>query len=362
MTKIAFCSDVHLANHKRHGGEVIAGLNRRAREGLNVLATAMQRAEDEGCSAFVVNGDLLDSCKPEPQLLGEIQRIIKSTDMQVILLLGNHEQNSTQPGDHSLAALRDHALVVDEPRGVDVGDVRLVLLPFRPLAAAEYITRGAVQSLGPRDSRQFLVCAHVGVSEEATPVFLRGAHDSMDHQRLRDICVGASGVFVGNWHNHRFFNGDPPIYQTGALVPTGWDNQGTNYGMVEIYDSDTSRRQCFEVPGPRFLTVSSGDAFDEALEAGKRGRYRLYLRAVVQPDSAILFGALLDEAKKEGRITSGEVVVDTESAREQAVLAAHITRSASSLEEAIAIYVTEMPLDKNVSRENILQRLKGYLK
>jgi hypothetical protein len=206
-----------------------------------------------------------------------------------------------------------------------------------------------------------LVCAHVGVSDERSPKFLVGSHDSIDEKVFRKVLqsVGAHAAFVGNWHNHQVFHGDPTIFQTGALVPTGWDNPGLGYGCVAVFDSESGRAEIFSIHGPRFLKVSTTEEIESATAALLEN---LYVQAVVHPDEALAFQAILDEFKKDGKIVSGEVLADPRLAEESARMAAHVARSASTLDMAVSSWVREMPLDNNVSRENVLTRIKGYLK
>ena len=55
---VCFLADLHVANHKRHGGPVKAGINRRCQHVLDALESAYKRAERLDAKAVVILGDL----------------------------------------------------------------------------------------------------------------------------------------------------------------------------------------------------------------------------------------------------------------------------------------------------------------
>ena len=65
---VAFVADVHLWNHRRCGGPVKAGINRRGAQTLNALHYAADLAAGMGAAALFVAGDLFDAVNPPPQL------------------------------------------------------------------------------------------------------------------------------------------------------------------------------------------------------------------------------------------------------------------------------------------------------
>lgn len=294
--RVGFVADVHLGNHAVMGGARDAGVNARARGILDVLRAAVDAAEGLGCSALVVAGDLFDDDHPCPQLLAEAAEVLTAwRAMPVVLLVGNHDQRSTAPGDHALGPLAHTpgVRVVDAPALVCVqgrgpqgggvsGDPRMVYLvcvPYRREPAAEVIASGVAATLrgtGLDPRIPLAVVAHAGIIDGATPPWLRDAHDALPAEALAAILAGTTreGVVdgvrrplprgprlavVGNWHGHAAWGMPPEDYavtphspavpaplpsgvalvQCGALVPTGFDNPGGagRYGGLIVWDA-----------------------------------------------------------------------------------------------------------------------------
>lgn len=313
--RIAFVADVHVGNHGVMGGPRVVGVNRRAAETLAVLRAAYDRAVDLGASAFVVAGDLFDVDDPEPQLLAEVADTFSagSGACRVVLLVGNHDQHTNAPGDHALGPLaavpgirvvdRPEAVVVyprnpppGQPRMVRPGMPGAVLLcvPFVNAQAAGVITEALAELAAQHRLPAALSCvvAHAGGIDDATPVFLRDAHDALPVERLNYILdtafVGMPApppplAVLGNWHQHRAwaFHADAAgapygtaeapnanvVVQCGALVPTGFDNPGAApglYGSLVVWDAvdaapgadTTPQVYRAELAGPRFVTIT----------------------------------------------------------------------------------------------------------
>jgi len=349
MGRLAFITDVHLGNHKRLGGPTEASLNERCRDGLAVLENAVALATDKECEALVILGDLFDRADPLPQLVAAVMRILERFPGQTVALVGNHEQVSTAPGDHALAPLDDDeslARVIELPGTFLVNKTTALLaVPFQPGDARDWLPQALTYLAERTDpvAKRRVLALHLGLSDDTTPAFLRGAHDSYDAQALADLCKehGIGWVFAGNWHERKSWRVAWPsgsklnhllrIEQVGALVPTGFDNPGLDaYGGMCILD--TSRKdgevERLTLPGPRFVKVAK----DETPPKVPTG-CRLYV----------------DE------------VIDSKVSKAAAKAAAQAARSAVTLEQALAKFVEKMPLDDGVDRQAVLAAAKGYL-
>lgn len=359
--RIAFVADVHLGNHRRFGGPVVAGLNTRARMALGTLRAARARAEQMRADAFVVLGDLFDTSKPEPQLLAETQRAFDETGPgQPILLLGNHDQNSTTPGDHALGPLSPLAHIVEVPSVLNWGDTDLWCVPFQPGRAADWLPNalaGLSKQSGHKVQRRVLTL-HLGLSDTDTPPWLRDAHDAVPASLVGELCreYGLQAAFAGNWHNPAEWDFDGvKVIQPGTLCPTGWDNPGGDYGRVYIYDSDTRAVEHAVIPGPRFLKLKYPTT--EPIESGQQ----TFVRWVASAEYATDAQETLRVAQEKALCAGGEVVLDDAEASAAAKTAATVARSAETLDAALAGYVKEMPLVDGVDRAAVLALCKQYL-
>jgi hypothetical protein len=371
MTRVAFCADVHVGNHKRHGGEVVAGLNRRCREVIEVLGRAVDLANAEHCDGFVVLGDLFDTASPSPQMIAAVMDVLGGFDKQTWLVVGNHEQVSMAPGDHALGPLEEGgvAWVIDAPSIVSVSrDVDIVLVPFVKDARTSLIP--TLRTLiGGR--QPLMIGLHAGIEDDRTQHFLRGSPGAVD---LRDLVglmteTGVPAVFSGDWHTHRnwdLHDGDwaMRVTQLGALCPTGWDNEGTSYGCLAIWDSeDPAVCSLRTIPGPRFIKVTSEASLREwcGPQIDRAKMPRVYIDFVAQRDQFAAAAAAVEEAVKAGSIAGGGARADSVAVEEAAARAAKAARGEDTLDAALVAFVNEMTLPDGATREEVVACARRYL-
>jgi hypothetical protein len=188
VTRIAFLADAHIANHRRCGGPLDAGLNRRAQSSLRALHRAIEVAN---CQAdrVVILGDLFDSPRPSPQLIAAVQVALSESRLRPLLVVGNHEQVSSASGDHALGPLRPVADVVDVPTWMTTGGVMLAIVPFRAGNAAD-VLRSAMAEMSPLLHTPGLLCCHFGLRGGEEAAFMRG-DDSVPMEVLEDLIAAA---------------------------------------------------------------------------------------------------------------------------------------------------------------------------
>ena len=408
--RVAFVADVHVGNHRRFGGPAWRSMNVRCRLAVDVFTRAVERVVDLECDALVVLGDLLDSDRPEPQIITAIHdalRVAHEAGVQVFLLVGNHDQTSNVPGDNALHALAPFARIVDSPEVIRLDKPRWPLagktgpaaarvrdrvdifcVPFSPEPAEGWLRLsipGMVASLGeeagggPDGVPPRLLAVHMGVRDASTAKWLSGARDAIDIDPLLDLCRihGIQRVFAGNWHDRRrweFFmtegcpvEGAGEVFQLGALVPTGFDNPGlTGYGTLAVWDSHhpASGRapevEAEELPGPRFI-VHSDDDLTHILDANKPLGNKLFVSWTVGSDELVGCTEVLSTLREQGLVIDGEVLADQGEIEAAARTAAHAARSARGLDDALDAFVAHMRLDEGVDRAAVLARARGYL-
>lgn len=369
---ISFIADVHAGNHRRFGGKVEAGINYRCHQVFDVLSAARDRAK-ELHSPLVSLGDLFDSARIEPQIIAAAQRALSEVDCYA--LLGNHEQVSTAFGDHSLGPLHGHGMieVVETPRVEHIGGVELLLVPFQPGKADDWLP-SAVHHLNPRavevskkDSLRVL-CLHLGIRDEKTAAWLVDSHDAVSIDLLRGLAqtYGLDAIVAGNWHERRSWKLELSdhyceVMQVGALVPTGFDNPGMRgYGTVATFDpkaKEGARLSYAELPGPRFLKLRAGD--DVPLAKGNK----LYVQITAPREHVAACEAHLAASIDNGDFVAGEVVPDGDEQQAAVRDAADSARSEDTLAGALAAFVQRMPLEDEakVDRSLVLAKCKGYL-
>lgn len=297
-------ADLHLGNHKRHGGAVQSGLNERARDILHVLTRAIELANRQHAT-LVIAGDALDESRPTPGILAAFQKALAKAELRPVLLAGNHEWGSAT--DHALRPLWSVADVVETLSlfgGLKPGTGPMLAWPWWPGRERFDVNRFTLVGGAPA-----VVVMHTGVIHDGTPPYLVSekvptadeVFDALDR-------LGASVAITGDWHDHKVLERlgsrgqDLTIVQCGALVPTGFDNPGLDYGyMVLIDPARPLELELHQLPGPRFLQPA-GPGEVLGLKDTFESWTRLYVEAL-SPEVAAAADtlALEPEAQRLGR-------------------------------------------------------------
>lgn len=262
---IAFVADVHLGNFAAYGGPVDPdGLNVRGRLTVQTFERALVRARELGCSHTIVGGDLFEHRRPEPAIVAWAQRVLAGRD--AVVIPGNHDNidGTSMGGNTACETVHGQAKVLRgwEDFEPSPGMV-LRCVPFegsRPMAdhvddvCRNLRVKGKVRA----------IATHVGAVDESSPPWLRDAPDSMHVDRLFEVMEreDVTLALVGNHHKHREWErGGRAIVQVGVLNPRGHGDEGLDDvgGLVTWDGVDVAWHQ---VPGPRFLTLASGETFE----------------------------------------------------------------------------------------------------
>ena len=302
MSTVAVIFDPHFWPHRRHGGPLVRGINRRAELCLDVGQRAIRTASQPN-APLIVAGDLIDSAGPVvPQFAFALRQQLAANRRSVTLMLGNHDM--TADGDHSLGIYtrRDDFTDVrvcddisfmsgDCLTDFDLGSDEACLVPFHR----------DIRDKRVRDVP--LVIAHFGVYDDSFPAWCRKAKGAwhvdalfafMQERNIKAICLG-------DWHSRQVWETDSGfdmqikhtpqstpqansrdsfiVMQGGALCPTGWDNPGLHgYGTVALWDADEHRLSWQELPGPRFCVARSEEEERGIIAEAQRLGHNLYLR------------------------------------------------------------------------------------
>ena len=361
--KLAFTADIHLGNHRRFGGEMTSGLNRRFAATVDVLARSVALAAKHSADAFCVLGDLFDTSKPTPQELAAVMELFDEWNprMQFHLLLGNHDQVSDGEGDHALAPLGYLSNVTVHEKPEMIGNV--LALPFRVGAAQDWLPEAVYRA--SLDANPEAVLVHLGIADESTPPYLRGASDSITTDQLFAV-MGKHGIgnaFAGNWHQHRSWSQEGRnITQCGALVPTGFDNPGIDgYGKLIIYEAGKPPTVVPVVGGPRFVTGVYEEIDLADLQASADLGHAVYARFHARPKHVKEAQAALRALQDRGTLVAFEVLPDREAVSATAKMTARMTRNATTVDEAVATYVAKTQMPEGAKREHVLALVQQYL-
>ena len=371
MTRVGFIGDVHVANHKKFGGQTVGGVNSRCEHVLSSLRSATTIAQVENVESLVILGDLFDTPKPAPQLIRQVQEILER--IPTIILAGNHDQCSDAPGDNALAPLYPVAEVIDFPDVVDLGDLNLIMVPYHSGNYTKHLQdQATLLCKQAKGGATKILCFHAGISDERTPAFLRESQAAITRDKLFDLLdkTDIRMSFAGHWHNAKAWaRGEKDIFQAGAFVPTGFGDQGTDYGTLYVYDTETGIVEFHPVPGPRFLDVAL-DQDITTIAAPSQGLEgcTLYVRINVD-ESEIALGETILKAGVDARaIENGELNISKEASKKACREAAVAAASSDNLEEALNAYTGAMslsnvdPFDEPEARMEILSMAIEYLR
>lgn len=355
--KIAFIADVHLGNFAKFGGPMRGSLNRRGLDVLATLTSAVELAAD--CDALMVLGDLFHYANPEPALMAQVQEIL-AQHPNVIVMPGNHDLSSSAYGDHAIAPLAPVVKVVETPRRFvirsDDDAVELWVVPFQPGPVDDWLEPALKLCADKRrKSDRIALALHVGISDNETPYYLDGGGASITAKTLGKLCMkyGIGFVFSGDWHRHQSWRqSGVSLMQVGSLAPNrfppGYEHG--DRGPMAIWDGKTS--EVIDVPGPRFYKRrwTDGDVpkWPPRVELGDRVYLKLRVRTA-DADAAKAWAAERTD------IDGFELDVDRGIERAKARTASFEARQASSLDDAVQLYVKNMPLEKGVARDRVLK-------
>jgi hypothetical protein len=267
-------------------------------------------------------------------------------------LKGNHDQASNAVGDHALAALDPVATIVDTQRVISIGDFDLWCMSFGPDMVAE-LKRLADEEV--TSDHPVALCMHLGIAGPGTPPWLKASGISLEDLEQAMARSGCAVCFAGDWHRHERYLNDTAI-QVGTLCPAGFDDAGLDgYGRVVLWEPGVGVQAAVEIPGPRFLKVTSLESIDLGVTPPP------YVQLICSPAKLAVVEELLTMALKGGAIAGYKLVLDDAEQVAQARTAAEGARSARNLDEALERYVAAMPLNEDVDREELLAGCRALL-
>jgi len=379
--KIAFFSDVHIANHKtlndipffKDAG--VSGINVRCAVACGVLERALKAADDARCSEVFIEGDLFDGARPEPPVLAHVMRILESyKNLTINILLGNHEQVVLDTGNHALGPLAfvKNVRIVTTCSSTRMAGCDVWHIPFRSAASFEASLAGLFTSGAAKEKSFRILGCHLGIWDSATPAWGQAGTDSISIERLLTLCkeYQIDAVMAGHWHRHvewQPFNGIH-IVQLGCLCPTDWrdafDDAVGKVTIVEGIKNKQLKTETIEIAGPRFVSCEKPDASELKRFRGLSEEGNFVFARMRSTDEVGMQAASewLGKQKEEKAILGYEVLPDDQTNKIQARTAATLARCETGLAESLAAFVKNMPIEEGVNRDKVLALSKKYLR
>jgi hypothetical protein len=362
MTTIAFLGDPHVANFTRFGGPKRRGMNTRGELAFYCVRDALRVARKEGATLAIILGDLVDSMRPEPQIIAALRSLFREMNvhgLDIWLLKGNHDSASDDKGDCALYAMQEeNTKAVDLPKLLEHDGVPVCMVPFRSGPITEWLP-ATLEALNPPVNA--ILCLHAGIKDKETAPWLQGAPDAIERELLSALMDKheISHCFAGNWHDHRVWE-EADIHQVGALCPTGFSNLGVKpYGHVALFTrtEDAEDVDYRIIPGPRFLKLGNTDHPRDLPETADT----YFIEWHVAPDRFDVAKAELAHLIEKKHVFAGSVLPASDGVREGLTEAAFAARLAVGLEEAVSNYVGALKIPSHLRRESVEARVRSFL-
>ena len=368
VDRVFALADIHLGNPKKLGGPVTCGVNTRGYEVLAVVERVVTSALLRDATILVL-GDVFDTSSPPPQLISSFMDLMnKAIDagQRWELLVGNHDAFSADVDDHALgpmAWMPNVRVYGDQPTLLSIGTLDIVLVPYMTPVNVTTLTSALTMVFNRPKlyGRRRALALHAGIYDETFPLYLRGQADAVSVTELDEVVLkfDLDEVIAGNWHNaHLWMRDTHRILQTGALCPTGWDNEGPAYGYVWPVGFPKGRDPGLELRGPRFSTVRA-DHYDEDVAKVALGA-RTYVRLIAASSAELL------DAERRIRLDLPNIdslVFDKVISHKAATDAAEdaVVQALSSIDDSVAAFIEKMKLDDDVDRTAVHARVSKYL-
>lgn len=372
MPHVYLVADVHVGNHRRHGGPYTSGINLRCQQILDVLGEVVTRTADHD---LVIAGDLMDSSYPTPQELSATRTTLCDSDRTI--LVGNHEKVSDHTGDHSLGVFYDYSLlrdVIEVPELKDLYDsgAGILYVPhsatYSGIGALKTAVSNVMLKYDEAWPKHILLVCHTGIEDANTPPWMQGKGVHIND--LRDLCVSTNieAVVAGDWHEHRLwkFKDGPQIVQCGALVPTGWDNPSTLAQLNPASDPYGSLIQWtpggdlnrYVLPGPRFVKTSNAASVPDIVAAAKKYGHELYLEVVASVDAMT---QVRDAVRSIGWDGPLDVTPDKKEVDKRMKSTVLSVTNADTIGQAVTAYVESTTFESDPDKTEVTKTVMRYL-
>lgn len=262
--RLLFFSDIHMHNWTQFARTLPGGLNSRLNDQLGVILDLSEEAQKRSVDAVLFLGDLFHSrVRVDVDVFFHtwemIQGNLAPSVPEVVMLVGNHDQNTKDGTVHSLAPFQSigNVRVVDQPTRFTLGTLQVTAIPFlEDLKEFEALA----QKTEPCD----LFLFHQGLDEAtvgAYEVTIKGevpvASLPVDRARL---CLG------GHYHKHQWVRKNVAYIGSPLQLDFGERNEEKGFLYVDTADWTT---EFIPTKAPRFRLFNSVDEYRKARPSEK---------------------------------------------------------------------------------------------
>jgi DNA repair exonuclease SbcCD nuclease subunit len=258
--KMIFFADPHIHPFQQHSRILPGGVNSRLQAGIDVLKQICDYAMGQDIHYLVCAGDLFHwKEKLDVQALNMVLDLLGDYPLlQFYFIPGNHDMASHDGSVHSLSplSLRNNAVVISEPVGINLGGAYFVFVPYIQTNGKfdKVLFADAVQKEWPREPCKSVLVSHCYIDDLMQKHFgIAGNVEASDLASLFDLSL------LGHLHIHdtvSFPNGRC-VVSIGAPIQQRVSDAGNETGFL-VLETDKLSLQRVRTHGPEFASVPIG--------------------------------------------------------------------------------------------------------
>jgi DNA repair exonuclease SbcCD nuclease subunit len=268
VSKIVIFSDLHGHPFKAYATLLPNGRNSRLNDAVEIVKQVRHVATQVGAELVVFGGDLFHVRKNIPvaafnPLYGELSQLPVSSQIDVLMIHGNHDQADRVGEEYSIYAMGAFATVVDKPGWVHVRtrsgeDLNVMAIPYtEDIPSFKQMT----SSTPPVAGAVTLMIGHFGVqgAEVGADFVYTNPYDAA----ISDLSVeNYDAIFLGHYHKHQQIA--PNAWYIGAPLHHNWgDRHDPGRGCL-VYDTETNTFERVALSAPEFVEIQEEDLDDHA--------------------------------------------------------------------------------------------------
>jgi DNA repair exonuclease SbcCD nuclease subunit len=278
-----FVADVHMSNKLAYARPSADGRTDRLDDQLALWKRVHATAEEEGCAAIYVLGDLFDkSLVDAVTLTHTVQAVVGEASVPVYLLPGNHDANTIRGGRFTVEAFnhmgRPGVACLNETAGYH---------------AKSWLRFWPVKFMTANEVRQELADIRTLMGESRCGVEVLLLHQSVvgcshfgwvcdDGLGAEEVCEGFDWVLAGHFHDSQYFGPDNRGRYLGAPMHHRFDDEDrlAPYWVITFREDGKLKAEPRDGGAPKFHTIRWGKGDEMRVAPGD------YLRVVVEATHA----------------------------------------------------------------------------
>ena len=236
-------SDLHLHNWA-YGSKPVQGWNSRLLFQHDVLGQIESYALERGIRTIVFCGDMFHThstlhAGPLSVAIRTFSRW-KEQGLNVVFLVGNHDQSTKDGTIHALECLRPYGRVIDEPTTFQIGGTTFHARGYTDDASAfnSFLASAPVESV---------VLCHQGVANVKV-----GSAGYKPDSLLQPNKVPSGVKYVFSGHYHSYTKVSDQVYIPGTPLAHDWSDCGESRGWLDVDDDSVT---FVESTAPKFVRI-----------------------------------------------------------------------------------------------------------